>query len=104
MFERNDIIRLWNELVTDLAAPRAVLEGFSRPRSLLNWRDGLPRLVIAGAIATMERIEHTEPRLPRRIQNRGHVMNAAVGFCHSPQALPDLAAIGDEIVVWVDHD
>jgi hypothetical protein len=31
------------------------------------------------------------------------VRNAVVGFCHTPQALPDLAALGNEILIGVDH-
>jgi hypothetical protein len=35
------------ELGTDLATPRAVFEAFALPRSLLNGRNVLPRLVVA---------------------------------------------------------
>jgi hypothetical protein len=45
----------------------------------------------------MERVEHAKLRVPRRIEDRNHVRNAAVGFCHNPQAFPHLAALGNEI-------
>jgi hypothetical protein len=38
----HDFARLRLELAADLAAPRAVFEGLSRPRCLLNWRNVLP--------------------------------------------------------------
>ena len=79
------------------------LEDLPRPSGLLNGRNVLPSLVVARTVASMERIEHAQLRVPRRTEDRGHVRNAVIGFCHTLQALPDLAALGDEIVIGVDH-
>src|SRR5262249_41253347 len=47
MLRGDDIAALWSEVPVDLAAPRAVLEGLSRPRDPLNRCEVLPRLVVA---------------------------------------------------------
>ena len=63
----NDFARLRFELAADLATPRAVFEGLSRPSCLLNWRNVLPGLVVALTVAMMQRIENAKPRLSRSI-------------------------------------
>jgi hypothetical protein len=103
VFERHDIARLRGEFAANLAAPRAVLEGLSRPRGLLNRSDVLPCLVVPGTISTMQRVEHAKPGSPRGIQDLQHVRDATIGLRDTAQAIPDLAALGNEIVVRVDH-
>jgi hypothetical protein len=51
----------------------------------------------------MRRIEHAKTRIPRRIQRLRHVWNAAICFGHGFQAVPDLAALGHEIVERIDY-
>src|ERR1700694_3774063 len=103
MLEGHDIARLRLELAADLATPRAVLEGLSRPRCLLNWRNVLPSLVVASAIATMQRIENADVRLSRSVEDLHHMRNTLVGFSNTLQAIPYFAALGNEIVIWIDH-
>ena len=47
MLERHDIAWLRLEFAADLATPRAVFEGLSQPRYLLDGRDVLPSLIVA---------------------------------------------------------
>ena len=51
----------------------------------------------------MHRIEDPKLRLPRGIQDFQHVGNAVVRFGNSPDARPYLAALGNEVVIWIDH-
>src|SRR5262249_20382088 len=86
-----------------LATPRAVFEALVLPRCLLNGRNVLPSLVIARAISMMQRIEDAKPRLPRGSQDLQHVRNAVIRFCNSADATPELASLGNEVVVRIDH-
>src|SRR5215469_267949 len=61
------------------------------------------QLVVAWAVSMMQRIENAEPRLASRIQDSRHVRNALIGFCHSLQAVPYLAPLGNEVVIWIDY-
>src|SRR5262249_42548464 len=88
MLEGHDVARLRYEFAADLAAPRPVFEGLSRPRCLLDRRDVLPGLVVTGTVPMMQRIEDAKPRLPRRIQNLQHMRNTTISFCNSLQAIP----------------
>ena len=69
MLQGDDFSRLRLELAADLAAPRAVLEGLMQPGRLLDRRNVLPSFVVAGTVATMQRIEYAKSRLARRIQH-----------------------------------
>jgi hypothetical protein len=51
----------------------------------------------------MQSIEDAKPRLPRRIQDLEHVRKTTNRFRDRLQAIPDLAALGNEIVVRIDH-
>ena len=51
----------------------------------------------------MQRIEDAKLRLPRRLQDLQHMRNTLICFCNSLQAIPDLASLGNEIVVRIDH-
>src|SRR4029077_5588285 len=91
------------ELAADFATPGSILEGFTLPAPPLNRHDVLPCFVIPGTVTTMHRVEDTQPCATRTIQDSQHVRNALVGFGHSLNAIPDLAALGNEIVVRIDH-
>src|SRR5262249_15310257 len=93
----------WHEFGTELATPCAVFEGFVLPRGSLNRRNVGPRFVVAGTISMMHGIEDAELRCARGIQDLQHVGNAVVCFSHSFDARPDLAALGNEVVVGIDH-
>ena len=51
----------------------------------------------------MHRIEDPELGLARGMEDFQHVGNAVVGFGNSFDAGPDLAALGDKVVVGIDH-
>jgi hypothetical protein len=51
----------------------------------------------------MQRIEDANAGTSRCIEDLLHVRNALVGFGDVLQAIPHLAAFGDEVVVRVDH-
>jgi hypothetical protein len=101
--EGNDVTWLRLELAADLATPRAVFEGLSRPSCLLNGRNVLPSLVVARAIATMQHIEDAKPRLSRCIEDLRHMKNTLVGFRDTFLAIPYLASLGNEVVIRIDH-
>src|SRR5215470_18034532 len=94
---------LRRELGSELATPRAVLECFSRPRRLLNRRNVRPGLVVAWAVSMMHCKENPLLRLPRGIEDLLHMGNAVVRIGNGFDARPDLAALGNEVVVRIDH-
>ena len=51
----------------------------------------------------MRHIEDPKLRLPRGIQHLQHVRNAVIRFGNSANAVPYLAALGNEVVVGIDH-
>src|SRR4029077_14406097 len=104
VLEGHDVARLRCELAADLTAPRAELEGPSRPRSLLNGRNVFPGLVVASSVTTMERVEHAYLRLPRCVQDRQHIGDTVVGLRYTLEAVPHLTSLRDEVVVGVDHE
>jgi hypothetical protein len=67
------------------------------------WRNGLPGLVVARAILTMQRMENADVRFSRGIEDLQHMRNAMIGFGDALQAIPYLASLGNEIVVRIDH-
>src|SRR6516162_317797 len=73
------------------------------PRALLNGRNVFPRLVVARAVATVHGIKNPELRLARGMDDFQHVGNAIVRFGNGLDAGPDLAALGNEVVVGIDH-
>src|SRR6516162_2953836 len=93
--------RLWLEFAADLAAPRAVFEGLMRPRCLLDRRNVLPSLVVAGTVSVMQRIKNAKAPLPRSIQDVHHMRNTVVRFSNTLQAIPYFAALGNEIVIRI---
>ena len=99
----HDIARLGLELLAQLATPGAELERPTVPRRLLDGRDVLPRLVVAGPVPAVQRVEHPDVGLPRSVEHLLHVGDAAVGLGDTLQPVPHLAALGDEVVVRVDH-
>src|SRR6516225_3917233 len=104
MLEGHDIAlaRLRLEFAADLAAPRAVSEGLSQPRCLLDGRNVVPGLIVAWAVSMMQRIEDAKPRLPRGIQDPQHIRNTIIRLCNRLQAIPYLASLGNEIVIRID--
>src|SRR5215813_2460246 len=92
MLQCDDLARLRCEFAAELATPRAIFEGLSRPGCLLDRRDILPGLVVAGTVPAMRRIEDAKPRFARGIQNLQHVRNTAICFRNCLQAMPELAA------------
>src|SRR6266446_9830375 len=103
MLRGDDLAWLRLELGTDLAAPRAVFEDLALPRCLLNGRNVLPSLVVAGTVSMMHCIEDPKLRLPRGIQDLQHMRNAVIRFCNSLNAVPYLASLGDDDVIRIDH-
>src|SRR5262249_16239009 len=87
----------------DLTTPGPVLERLRRPGGLLYGRDVLPRLVVARTVPSVQRVEDAEPRLPRRLQNLQHVLNAVIGFRDRADPSPAFAALGNKIVIRVDQ-
>jgi hypothetical protein len=65
----HDFAWLRSEFGTDLATPRAVFESLSRPSRFLNRRNILPGLVVARAVAMVQRIKKAKPLLTRDSQN-----------------------------------
>src|SRR5262252_700341 len=91
------------EFGTELATPCAVFEAHVMPRGSLNRRNVGPRFVVAGTIPMMHGIEDANLHCARGSQDLQHVGNAVVGFSDSFDAGPDLAALGNEVVVGIDH-
>jgi hypothetical protein len=54
-------------------------------------------------MSMMHGIEDAKLRRARGIQDLQHVGDAVVCFSHSLDAGPDLAALGNEVVVGIDH-
>ena len=91
------------EFGTALATPCAVFEALVLPRASLNRRDVLPCFVVACTISMMHGIEDAKLHRARGIQDLQHVGNAVVCFSDSFDVGPDLAALGNEVVVGIDH-
>jgi hypothetical protein len=51
----------------------------------------------------MQCVEYPDARLSRRIQDLQHMRNTVVGFSDTLQTIPYFAALGNEIVIWIDH-
>jgi len=62
VFRGHDVAGTGFEFGPDLTAPSAVFESLSPPRRSLDWRNVLPRLVVARAILPVQRIEHADFR------------------------------------------
>src|SRR5919108_1013271 len=103
MLRGDNLARYWLEPGTDFAAPCAVFEAPAFPRSLLNRCNVLPSLVVARTITMVQCVKDPKLSLARGIQNLQHVRNAAVRLCDSLDARPYLAALGNEVVIWIDH-
>src|SRR5262252_9169906 len=91
-----------HEFGTELATPCAVFEGLVLPRGSLNRRNVGPRFVVPGTISMMHGIEDAKLHCARGIQDLQHIGNAVVRFSDSFDAGPDLAALGNEVVVGID--
>jgi len=92
-----------HEFGTELATPCAVFEALVLPRGSLNRRNVGPRFVVACTISMMHGIEDAKLHCARRIQDLQHVGNAVVCFSDSFDQGPELAALGNEVVVGIDH-
>src|SRR5215831_13808044 len=92
-----------HEFGTELATPCAVFEALVLPRGSLDRRDVRPCFVVACTISMMHGIEDAKLRCARGIQDLQHVGNAFVCFSDSFDAGPDLAALGNEVVVGIHH-
>jgi hypothetical protein len=99
----DNVTWLGRELETELATPGAILEALSCQRRFLNGRNVLPRLVVARTVAMMHGIENRQLRLAGGVEDLQHMSNAVIRFGDSPNAGPDLAALGNEVVVRIDH-
>src|SRR6516165_3923250 len=91
-----------HEFGTELATPCAVFEALVLPRASLNRRNVGPRFVVAGTIPMVHGIEDAKLHCARGIQDLQHVGNAVVCFGDSFDEGPDLAALGNEVVVGID--
>ncbi len=103
MLQGHDIARLRRELLPDLASPRAVFEGLSQPSCLLNGRNVLPGLVVPRAISAMQRIKDADASPSHGLQDLDHMRYRLVGFSHTLQPIPHFAALGNKIVVRIEH-
>src|SRR5215475_13089206 len=99
MLSGDNLARLGFKLGADLATPSTVFEGFSPPRCPLDRRNILPSLVVAWSISMMHCIEDAKLRLPRGVEDLQHIGNAAIRLRDSPNAVPKLAALGNEVVI-----
>src|SRR5215467_4787813 len=104
VFLRNNLAWRRHEFRTKLATPCAVFEALVLPRASLNRRDVLPCFVVACTISMMHGIEDAKLHRARGIQDPQHVGNAVVCFSDSFDAGPDLATLGNEVVVGIDHE
>src|SRR5262245_66629578 len=103
MLRCNDLAWLGLELGTELATPCAVFEALVLPPASLDRRDVRPCFVVACTISMMHGIEDAKLRCARGIQDPQHVGNAVVCFSDCFDEGPELAALGNEVVVGVDH-
>src|SRR6476646_9847587 len=102
MLGGDDFTRLRSEPSAKLATPSAIFEGLVAPRRSLDWRDGPPRLVVAQTVSMMHGIKDPKLRPPGNSQDLQHMGNAVVRLCDRPNARPNLATFGNEVVIWVD--
>jgi hypothetical protein len=51
----------------------------------------------------VQRIEDPKPRLPRRVEHLRHMQHTAIGVGNGLQAIPELVALADKIVIRIDH-
>src|SRR5262249_36693836 len=99
----HNVAWLRRKLGANLSSPCAVFEDLALHRCLLDGRDVLPALVIAWAIPMVHRVEDAEPSFPCGGDELEH-MSDGMGCCRNAlDAVPDLAAFGDEIVVRVNQ-
>src|SRR5215475_10420754 len=103
VFLCNNLTWRRHEFFTELATPCPEFEALPLPRGSLNRRNVSPRFVVACTIPMMHGIEDAKLHCARGIQDLQHVGNAVVCFSDSFDAGPDLAALGNEVVVGVDH-
>src|SRR5262249_28624358 len=66
------------------------------------FRNVRPGLIVAWAVSMMHCKENQQLRLPSGIEDLLHMGNAVVRFGNSFDARPDLAALGNEVVVRID--
>src|SRR6516225_7339507 len=104
VLEGYEVAWLKCEFGADLATPRSLFDGLSRPSCLLNRSNVLPGLVVAWTVAMMQRIEDAKLRLPRSSQDLQHMSNTIIYFSHSLRAIPYLASLGNEIIVRIDDE
>src|SRR5215467_3392655 len=103
VFLCNNLTRRRHEFDTELATPCAIFEALVLPRGSLNRRNVGPRLVVACTISMMHGVEDAKLHCARGIQDLQHVGNAVVCFSDSFDAGPDLASLGNEVVVGIDY-
>src|SRR5262245_4526608 len=58
---------------------------------------------VSRTVSMMHRVEHPKPRLSRGVQDLQHMRNAVVRLRDPLNARPELAALGDEVVVRINH-
>src|SRR5262245_49479885 len=104
MLSGDNLTWLRLEFGTDLATPGTVFEAPVFPRGSLNRSNVRPSFVVARTISMMHRVEDPYLRLSRGIQHLQHVGNAVVCFGNGFDAGPYLAALGNEVVVRIDHE
>ena len=99
----DDLTRGRYELGAEFAAPGAEFETPASPCGALDRRDVFPRRIVAGTESVMHGIENPELRLARRMQNLLHMRNTVIRFRYGLDPRPDLATLGNEVVVGVDN-
>src|SRR5262249_11281993 len=103
VFLCDNLTRRRHEFGTELATPCAVFEALVLPRVSVNRRNVGPRFVVACTISMMHDIDDAELPWASGSQDLQHVGNAVVCFSDSFDAGPNLAALGNEVVVGIDH-
>src|SRR4051812_27353082 len=103
MLVGDDLARRRRELRTELAAPGAGLEALALPSCPLDRCHVLPALIVADPVAMMHGEE--DPHIGRAggDQDLVHVRDAVVRLGHRLDPRPDLPALGNEIVIGIDH-
>src|SRR5262249_17953876 len=103
VFLCHNLTWLRHEFGTELATPCAVFEALMLPPSSL-IRTHVPTCFVGcSMIPMMHGREDAKLRFARRIQDLQHVGNAVVCFSDSFDAGPDLATLGNEVVVRIHH-
>jgi hypothetical protein len=102
LLQRHDLARSTPELAADLATPRPIFEQLVQPSCF--WT-GAMYLQVSCSLDGIDDAVHKDAKLrpPRSLQDLQHIRITLITFCNSLQAIPYLASLGNEVVIWIDH-